>query len=188
MESHIFVINTSCETYQYTVQYPHDVSLPIVWMRSVHRDLLKMNIPKSTREQFFLACKYQRAVSLNNALRSGPASYGIRLALQPTVSKVKKIADAIYTSPALLTNTPDWTLRYRRGRLHAAGEHLALPNQKVSVTNIDYETYPRYEDLDNAIIEKLQQVRLEVIATKIRIGEVLEKKTIAAIVYFRVIL
>ena len=276
MESHIFVINTSCETYQYTVQYPHDVSLPIVWMRSVHRDLLKMNIPKSTREQFFLACKpcdhdatadawnistfnkrlsvkmerdvgswkrvsykvvktskalitreesnkrvrkaavrsakrmkaaqeivnqsvapilcygllrteakYQRAVRLNNALRSGPASYGIRLALQPTVSKVKKIADAIYTSPALLTNIPDWTLRYRRGRLHAAGEHLALPNQKVSVTNIDYETYPRYEDLDNAIIEKLQQVRLEVIATKIRIGEVLEKKTIAAIVYLQ---
>ena len=277
MESHIFVIDTSNETYKYTVQYPHNVSLPIVWMRSVNRDLLSMNIPKPTREQFFLAAqphdqhdettaawnistfnkrlsvkrerdvnslkrviykvvktpkalitreesyrrvrnaairsakrmkaaqeelnqsvapilcyallkteaKYQRHVRLNNALRSGPSSYGVSAAKQPTVQKVKKIADAIYTSPALLTNRADWVLRYRRGRLHKAGEHLALPNQKVSMTNIDCETYPRYEDIENAIIEKLDQVGLEVIATKIRIGEVLEKRSIAAIVYLQ---
>ena len=126
--------------------------------------------------------KYQRAVRLSNALRSGPASYGIHLATQPTVTKVRRTADSIYTSPALLTSTPDWVLRFRKGRLHSAGEHLALPNQKVSVTNIDYKTYPHYEDLVNSIHKNLGQVRLHVLATKI--GE-LGKETIAAIVFLQ---
>ena len=53
------------------------------------------------------------------------------------------------------------------------------------MTNIDYKTYPHYEDLDNAIHEKLEQVGLHVLATKIRIGEVLGKETIAAIVFLQ---
>ena len=128
--------------------------------------------------------KWQRNVRLHNALRPKSTNYGVGLALQPTVEKVRNISDSLYTSPALLTNNPDWVTRYRRGRLHKAGKHLAFPNQKVSVTNISYETYPHYEDIEVAITEKLGTFHLTVIATKIKIGEILGKKTIAAIVYF----
>ena len=127
---------------------------------------------------------YQQVRRMNNTLMKGKASYGITLPRHPTVQQVKTLADVIYNHPDVLTNSPDWVLRYRKGRLHKAGNVLALPNQKVTVTKIDAEQFKYIEDVEAAIIETLAKSCMTSTAMRIKKGEILQRPEIAAIVYF----
>jgi hypothetical protein len=100
---------------------------------------------------------------------------------------VKHLADVVYKSPELLTNQPDWVLKYGKGRLQQVGDIQVLPNQKVTVTNINPVAYQSYEEVEDGIKDALSLVGMESIGTKIKhrsSGKILGENKIAAIVYF----
>ena len=90
--------------------------------------------------------KYQQVRQVNGTLSKGKGHYGISLPRQPTVQQVKVLAEAVYKNPNILSNAPDWVLRYRKGRLQKAGNILARPNQQVTLTKMDHTKYPFVED------------------------------------------
>ena len=63
-------------------------------------------------------------------------TYGISLAKYPNAETVNALANAIYKHPDLLTNSPDWVIKYRKGRLKLIDEQLFLPTQQITVSKI----------------------------------------------------
>ena len=129
--------------------------------------------------------KYQQVRRINNTLSKGKGHYGISLPRQPTIQQVKVLAEAVYRNPNILANSPDWVLRYRKGRLHKAGNILARPNQQVTLTKMDHTKYPFMEDAEAAIKTALTEIGMTAIAMRIKTsGEILGKIEVAAVVYF----
>ena len=129
--------------------------------------------------------KFQQVRRLNNALMEGKGTYGISLPKQPTIQQVKSLAEQIYKNPDVLANSPDWVLRYRKGRLHKVGNILARPNQQVTLTKMDHTKYPYIEDAEAAITNSLTEIGMNAIAMRIKKGgQILGKIEVAAVVYF----
>ena len=98
---------------------------------------------------------------------------------------MKVLAEAVYKNPNILANSPDWVLRYRKGRLHKVGNILARPNQQVTLTKMDHTEYPFIEDAEAAIETALAEIGMTAIAMRIKKGgKILDKIEVAAVVYF----
>lgn len=128
--------------------------------------------------------KYQQVRQVNSTLSKGKGHYGISLPRQPTVQQVKVLAEAVYKNPNILSNAPDWVLRYRKGRLQKAGNILARPNQQVTLTKMDHTKYPFVEDAEAAIHSAMAEIGMNAIAMRIKKGRILDKIEVAAVVYF----
>ena len=73
------------------------------------------------------------------------------LAGYPSESSVKDLAHAIYNCPDILTNSPEWVLRYRKGRQKLVNNTVMLPNCQVTVSSMDPKEYKTEDDVVTAI-------------------------------------
>ena len=128
--------------------------------------------------------KYDQIRKLHRTMTKGHKAHGISLPQFPPLNEVRHLADKVFNHPELLTSTPDWVLRFRKGRLHNTGDILARPDQQVTVTRIDPDTYHTEEDVAAIITAELAKKGMEAIGTKIRKGQVLDKPSIVAVVFF----
>ena len=82
--------------------------------------------------------KYDLFRRLHKRIARGQSNgtYGVSIAQYPTADTVKGLADAIYNHSDLLTNSPDWVIKYRKGRLKLVDDQLFLPTQQITVSKI----------------------------------------------------
>lgn len=130
--------------------------------------------------------KYEQFRKTHKYFSENKCTYGISCAQYPTERKVQDLAHAIYNHPTLLTDSPDWVLKYRKGKLKILDDtSLALPNEQVTVSQINPDGYQTEEDVSNAIISILTAVGLDARYIKVRKKDhSTSKRQIAAYVYF----
>jgi hypothetical protein len=118
----------------------------------------------------------------------GEVTYNCTTAQYPTLSTVKDLAYAVYQHPEILTNSPDWVLRYRKGRLKIVNDTLALPSQQITLSGMDVHIFKTEEEVELAIHRTLRQVGMEATCIKVRkqgeYHDPLACSKIAAYVYF----
>ena len=129
--------------------------------------------------------KYEQYRRIHRAMSQGKETYGVTSAQYPVEKQVKDLAHAIYNHSELLTNSPDWVLNYRKGRLKIAGDTLALPSDQITLSQIDPNGYATEEEVEATIKDTLATVGLTSthIAVRKR-GHINEIHSIAAYVYF----
>ena len=85
--------------------------------------------------------KYEQLRKIHKVMTKGRSTYGITCAQYPLAEEVTDLANAIYNHSELLTNSPDWVLKYRKGRLKLVDDQLLLPTQQITVSQIDIKQY-----------------------------------------------
>ena len=128
--------------------------------------------------------KYEQFRRAHANVSKGKGTYGVPVAKYPSSHTVKALANALYKSADILTNTPEWSLAYRKGRLKIVDEYLLLPSQQLTLSHISTD-YKTDADVTQAINQKLADEHQSAIAIKVRKqGSQLGVTAIAAHVYF----
>ena len=129
--------------------------------------------------------KYQELMKLNRKMSSGKSTYGISLAQYPSNKAVTELANAIYQHPELLTNSPEWVIKYRKGRLKLVNGQLVLPTQQLTVSQIPVTADDTEDTVTKRICTCLKKAGLDPSAIKVRKGKNShDTVTAAAYVYF----
>ena len=126
--------------------------------------------------------KYDQFQRLHREMSMGTDSYGTSAAQYPKEAKVKELAYAIYNHPNLITNAPDWVLRYRKGRSKIADDKIFLPSDQLTLSQICGDDYPTEDDVTTRIIETLNAASHTPEVVKVR--KCSQSNTIAAYIYF----
>ena len=129
--------------------------------------------------------KYTDFMRMTRKLSKGSSRYGYSVAHYPTLETVTELANAIYKHPDILTNSPDWVIRYRKGRLKIVNGQLVLPTQQLTVSQISIDEDDTQDTISERIRSRLQQDGLDPMAIKVRKGyNTHNKASAAAYVYF----
>jgi hypothetical protein len=132
--------------------------------------------------------KYDQFRRVIKAISPGVVTYGISSAQYPSTSTTRDIADAIYNHPELLTSTPDWVLRYRKGRLKLVNDTLALPTEQITLSGLDVNVFKTDKQVETAIRNTLERAQMEATCIKVRkqggVDDAIACSKIAAYVYF----
>lgn len=130
--------------------------------------------------------KYDQFKKLHNTFaRTAPTTYGITPARYPPESEIKDLAYAIFHHSSLLTESPDWTVRYSKGRSKIVSDELFDPSQQITLSNLDPDQYASEEQVCNAILATLQTYDMQ--CKYIKVGKRIvasDNIKIAAYVYF----
>ena len=128
--------------------------------------------------------KYERFRRVTKRISQGRPSgtYGISLAQYPNADTVEALANAIYKHSDILTNSPDWVIKYRKGRLKLVNDQLFLPTQQVTISKIPLQegTADTQSKLTEDILQVSNTAGLVPRVIKVRKGDT----SAAAYVYF----
>ena len=128
--------------------------------------------------------KYDQFRRAHTKASKGKGTYGITVAQYPRAHTVEALANAIYHHPLILTETPEWVLKYRKGRLKIVDDALLLPTQQLTLSHMSLD-YKTDQDVVTAIQEVLSEESQSAIAIRVRkSGYQLDVKAIAAHVFF----
>ena len=120
METHVFVIDTTHETRQYTIHYPIHVDLPIAWMRSVNRNLKRLDIPKATRQQFFLNSKPQNQDTYTSEWTIASFNRRLLVKKEKSVKSTKRVTYTLVRTPKAVVSRKEANRRVRRAAIRSA--------------------------------------------------------------------
>ena len=128
--------------------------------------------------------KYERFRRVTKRISQGRPSgtYGVSLAQYPNAATVEALANAIYKHSDILTNSPDWVIKYRKGRLKLVNDQLFLPTQQVTISKIPLQegTADTQSKLTEDILQVSNTAGLVPRVIKVRKGDT----SAAAYVYF----
>lgn len=129
--------------------------------------------------------KYEELMKLHRKMSSGKSTYGISLAQYPSNKAVTELANAIYEHPELLTNSPEWVIKYRKGRLKLVNGKLLLPTEQLTVSQIPVTADDTEDTVTKRICTCLKKAAIDPSAIKVRKGKNSHGiVTAAAYVYF----
>ena len=113
--------------------------------------------------------KYDQFRRTHKFLSKGQrGTYGITTASYPSLHEVDDIAFAVYEHPELLTNSPDWVLRYRKGKSKIVGDTLVLPSQQITLSQIDPQRYTDVHHVTTTIKLALDAFGIDPTQIKVR--------------------
>ena len=111
--------------------------------------------------------KYEQFRRTHRYFSQAKGTYGISTAKYPTERKVQDLAHAIYNHPDILTDSPDWVLKYRKGKLKIVGESLVLPTEQITLSQINPNDYNNEDAVVDAITKILQENGLQTQCVKV---------------------
>ena len=130
--------------------------------------------------------KYIDLMRTTRKMSKGKRVYGIGCGQYPVLESVNELATAIYKHPKLLTNAPDWVIKYGKGRLKVVDDQLLLPSQQVTVSQIKLTDNDDQDSISQRIFKELHDAGFRPpVAVKVRKGNGPNNNTTAAAyVYF----